>query len=114
MIESRITRGIVAWINGRPQCRAIKMHSGGSQGAGEPDVFSCIRGRLLLMEVKRPGQKARPLQVRMLESWSKAGAATTVVTSLAEAQTAVRILLDLPLPEGVEFDGQVTTPLENR
>ena len=57
--------------------------------AGEPDIDACLSGRSVQLEVKRPGEKATPLQLKRLEQWRQAGALTAVVTSVEE----VKILL---------------------
>ena len=35
--------------------------------AGDPDIDACLRGRSVQLEVKRPGEKPTPLQVKRLE-----------------------------------------------
>ena len=55
--------------------------------AGEPDIDACLRGRSVQLEVKRPGEKATPLQLKRLEQWRQAGALTAVVTSVEEVKT---------------------------
>ena len=37
--------------------------------AGEPDIDACLRGRSLQLEVKRPGERATPLQEKRLAEW---------------------------------------------
>ena len=88
--ESAIVKAILAYLNSLPECLARKRWGGGMGVAGEPDIDACLRGRSLQLEVKRPGQKATPLQVKRLEQWRHAGAPVGVVASVEE----VKALLD--------------------
>jgi hypothetical protein len=51
--------------------------------AGDPDIDACIRGRSVQLEVKRPGEKPTPLQLKRLTEWQQAAALVGVVTSVA-------------------------------
>jgi hypothetical protein len=88
--ERAIVKAILAYLNGLPGCLARKRWGGGMGVAGDPDIDSCIHGRSLQLEVKRPGEKPTPLQLKRLEEWRKAGALAGVVTSVA----ATRALLE--------------------
>ena len=88
--ESSIVKGILAYLNSLPECLARKRWGGGMGVAGEPDIDACLRGRSLQLEVKRPGQKPTPLQLKRLEQWRQAGALVAVVSSVEE----VKALLD--------------------
>jgi len=52
--------------------------------AGDPDLTILYSGIHIECELKRPGEEARPLQLRRLEQWRAAGAVTAVVHSVAE------------------------------
>lgn len=41
--------------------------------AGVPDIIACIKGKFVAIEVKRPGQKPKPIQVAFLDSINKKG-----------------------------------------
>lgn len=57
------------------------------QMSGVPDLLCVKHGRAVFLEVKRPGQKLRPLQVqRMKEIRDVGGAVAEVVTSKGEAE----------------------------
>ena len=88
--ERAIVKAILAYLNGLPGCLARKRWGGGMGVAGDPDIDACIRGRSLQLEVKRPGEKPTPLQLKRLEEWRQAGALVGVVTSVA----ATRALLE--------------------
>jgi hypothetical protein len=53
---------------------------------GDSDITGCIRGWHFELEVKRPGERPTPLQLRRLREWRYAGAITGVVTSVAEVR----------------------------
>lgn len=84
-LEKSIVASILRYLNSLPGCYACKVH-GGAYMAGWPDIIGCCRGRALALEVKRPGQKATPLQVAVLEKWRRAGAVAAVVTSRKEVE----------------------------
>ena len=88
--ESTIVKAILAHLNALPECLARKRWGGGMGVAGEPDIDACLRGRSVQLEVKRPGQKPTPLQLKRLEQWRQAGALVAVVSSVEE----VKALLD--------------------
>ncbi len=87
--EGAIVKAILRYLNSLPCCLARKRWGGGMGVAGEPDIDACLSGRSVQLEVKRPGEKATPLQLKRLEQWRQAGALTAVVTSVEE----VKILL---------------------
>ncbi len=84
-LEITIVARIVTWLNNQPECRAVKNH-GSVMGQPTVDITACVRGRMVQLEVKRPGQRATPRQLATLGAWHRAGAVTGVVTSLDEAQ----------------------------
>ena len=88
--ESAIVKAILAYLNALPECLARKRWGGGMGVAGEPDIDACLRGRSVQLEVKRPGQKPTPLQLKRLEQWRQAGALVAVVSSVED----VKALLD--------------------
>ena len=86
--EIAIVRAILRDLNSRPETYARKTH-GGRYANGWPDVVGCHRGRMLALEVKRPGGKPTPLQVAEIAKWEKAGAIAAIVYSVDD----VRLLL---------------------
>ena len=84
--ESAIVRAILKYLNSLPGCLARKRWGGGMGVAGEPDIDACICGRSLQLEVKRPGEKPTPLQLKRIEQWREAGALVGVVTSVREVK----------------------------
>lgn len=53
---------------------AIKTHGSMFGAGGEPDVSACIRGRMVQIEVKQPGEHPTPRQYEALRRWEAAGA----------------------------------------
>ena len=49
-------------------------------GRGTADVLAIVRGRAVMIEVKRPGEKARPEQLAWGESVVRAGAVYRVIS----------------------------------
>ena len=84
--ERAIVKAILAYLNSLPGCLARKRWGGGMGVAGDPDIDACIRGRSVQLEVKRPGEKPTPLQLKRLEEWRQAGALVGVVTSVGEVR----------------------------
>ncbi|MGE5486997.1 MAG: VRR-NUC domain-containing protein [bacterium] len=87
--ERAIVKAILAYLNGLPGCLARKRWGGGMDVAGDPDIDACIRGRSVQLEVKRPGERPTPLQLKRLEEWRKAGAVVAVVHSVAEVRAVL-------------------------
>jgi Holliday junction resolvase len=79
-MESTIVTSILKYLNGIEGCYAIKKQGTQNQG-GQPDIFGCFDGRMLALEVKRPGETPTKLQRARLKRWAKAGAIAAVVCS---------------------------------
>lgn len=91
--EISIVRKIVAKLNAMPETYARKSH-GSAYSSGWPDILGAHRGRPLALEVKRPGGKATPLQLRELSRWREAGAIVGVVTSWEQVERFLEQRLD--------------------
>ena len=87
--ETRIVRAIIASVSRRPRSWLVKIHGGPFQAAGIPDIIGCIDGRFVALEVKVPGARATKLQELTLSRIAAAGGIAAVVTSVAEAESAV-------------------------
>lgn len=72
-VEQHIQDSIMRYIKsigGLP----IKQNQIGIYGqAGVPDILACIKGRFVAIEVKRPGQKPKPIQEAFLDAINKKG-----------------------------------------
>ncbi len=91
MTESMITEKIVAYLKrlrerGEPIWWA-KIHGGPMQRAGLPDLLILHRGRLLAVEIKRPGKHPTRLQAHTLAALRAAGAEAIVATCVEEIQS---------------------------
>ena len=65
----------------------MKIHGGPYQLAGVPDLLCLKSGTAVFLEVKQPGKKPTPIQVRRMEEIeAQGGAACHVVTSAEQAQ----------------------------
>jgi hypothetical protein len=85
-LETTITKSIVTLARSKGWW-TFKIAGGPMQMAGVPDLLTVKHGRAVFLEVKRPGQKPRPLQVqRIKEIREIGGAVAEVVTSKAEAE----------------------------
>lgn len=93
MSEREIVRRIMAAIR-EAGGYCVKYHGGPYSHAGTPDILGCYRGRMLALEVKRPGGKATALQAAQIRLWEAAGAVADVVHSVAEVEALLREVED--------------------
>ena len=80
-IENQIKRyldSIGAWH--------IKTHGNMFSKAGTPDILSCVKGRFVAIEVKRPGGVVSALQKANIKLIQQAGGVAFVAESLLEAK----------------------------
>lgn len=72
---------------------ARKMHGGGyGDSVGEADIIGCLPqlgGRMIHIELKRPGLHRKPVQEATARLWEKAGALTTEAHNRKEVQEFV-------------------------
>ncbi|MFN3326116.1 MAG: VRR-NUC domain-containing protein [Bryobacteraceae bacterium] len=103
--ERAIVKAILAYLNSLPGCLARKRWGGGMGVAGDPDIDACMRGRSVQLEVKRPGERPTPLQLKRLEEWRQAGAVAAVVHGVAEVRTVLEEnqLLGRTLGDGAAY-----------
>lgn len=94
--ESAVVNRILSYLNGLPQCKAIKIHGAVFGRAGEPDILVCYEGWFVALEVKRPGSAGNttPLQEAALEAWRKAYGVAGVVTSVEEVRVLLAVVED--------------------
>jgi hypothetical protein len=73
--ESTITNNAIKQLRKAfPDAFVMKIHGGGYQRAGIPDLHVSIRGRSVWIEMKRPGADTTALQKSRLEELAKTGA----------------------------------------
>lgn len=73
--ETERTKDVLDWMNAQPGVYAMKKHTGAQGEGGHPDIFACRKGRMVLVEMKTPGEKPTLRQMQRLRDWQKAGAA---------------------------------------
>lgn len=88
MLEKTVVDKIRKYLLSLPGCYVFKVH--GSQfTTGQPDLIGCLEGKTFCLEVKRPGGRATPLQLKRLREWGEAGAMVGVVTSVEEVKNVL-------------------------
>lgn len=91
--EATVTRRIVTYLKRLKQSGEpiwfCKLHGGPMQQAGLPDLIVLHRGRLLAIEIKRPGGKATLLQQHTLAEMEHAGATAVVAHNVEDVIQAL-------------------------
>lgn len=84
--ERSIQSAIIKKLNEHPGT-LVRCRSGDASGhvAGDADIYGCIDGTHVEIEVKVPDKKPTKLQLERLHSWYLTGAYVTWVTSVEEA-----------------------------
>jgi len=85
-LQRRIRRELKAALGGV----YWKICGGPFQQAGLPDIFGCVGGFFVGLEVKQPGKKPSELQKLELKKIEEAGGIASVVTSPEEAINVVK------------------------
>lgn len=57
---------------------------------GIPDIIGCYHGRFVAFEVKRPGEKPRAIQDKILRTLKTAGALTAVIYSVDDIKEVLK------------------------
>lgn len=93
--ESLLVKKIKAMLDSHGAL-AIKVHGGPYQQAGIPDLLVCLHGNFIGLEVKVPERRntLTKLQQQTLDEIKRAGGISAVVTSVEEAESAIRGVLD--------------------
>lgn len=69
----------------------INLH-GSAFAIGFPDLVACLDGRFVAVEVKRPGETPRKLQVKVLEKITRAGGIAISATTVNDVATVLERL----------------------
>ena len=103
-LEKTIVAAIMRALKAQGVRWMVKTHGGLYQSAGLPDIIAIAprTGRLLGVEVKRPGRKATALQGATLGRIGKAGGVAGVAYSVEEA---LALLSEANVERGVGDDG---------
>lgn len=110
--ETQITKSIVRVVK-RRKAWVVKFHGGKATRAGVPDLLLCYLGFFVALEVKRPGEKATPIQEHEMSLIRAAGGVACVVTSVAEAE-AVLDEVEVHIRTGVQMVGSGTGEREEK
>jgi len=91
--EGRVLARVVRYLKQR-RARGepvffVKLHGGPMQRAGLPDLLVIHRGRVLGIEVKRPGRRATAIQAHTMAEMRAAGAQVIVATCVADVVQAM-------------------------
>lgn len=89
MLESAITRRIVANLKKYPESFVEKRHGSGFSTRGIPDVEFIWRGKVYFFEVKQPGKQPSKIQRHMIDVLRNAGATVEVVHSWEDVYLVV-------------------------
>lgn len=73
--ETERTKDVLAWLKAQPRTYALKKHTNAQGEGGHPDIFACRNGRMVLVEMKVPGDRPNTRQMQRLRTWQEAGAA---------------------------------------
>jgi hypothetical protein len=89
VLESSLVKTALTQLKKIPQCHAEKI-PGGKYKKGQPDVFICYKGYMILAEFKIPGKVPTDLQKSKLRKWAKSGAICLVVNNYLPILKAMR------------------------
>lgn len=96
--ESSIERAIMRHLSQIPGAHFIKL----TGVIGAPDRIGCINGRMICIEIKRPGERPRPSQEIEIARWQAAGAVCIIAHSWEEvAATLASLDLFPPAPMAI-------------
>ena len=86
--KAPLEKSIVASISKALRARGAyvaKIHGSFYGSSGIPDLVCCYRGHFIGLEVKRPGNKATPIQEAQMEGIRRAEGIAVVVTDVPSA-----------------------------
>jgi hypothetical protein len=91
--ESEITATIRDYLR-LIGCKHTKLLGGLGAEVGRPDILGCLppHGRMLALEVKKPGGKLSEAQRQQLREYAEAGAVCVVATSLDDVRAVLEPL----------------------
>ena len=90
--EKTITNKIIDRLRLVPDSFVMKVHGGPMQMAGVPDVLFICKGNTMWFEVKQPGKQPTRIQEHRMKELARAGSYPFVVTSVQEAEAALKQL----------------------
>lgn len=88
--ESAIVDQLLKFLNGLPSSLFRKKHGTVMGFSGDPDLYGCLQGRMVLIEVKQMGKRPTTLQTRRLLEWERAGAVSFWTSSLEQVKERLK------------------------
>lgn len=83
--ETNLKRQVMSMLSAEyPDAVVRKRHGSIYSTVGDPDLYILYRGVHIETELKRPGQRPTPIQVRRLLEWQRAGAVIAVIRTVDE------------------------------
>ena len=92
MLESAIQKKISTWLTTQGWC--VKVINANKRGT--PDLLACIDGRLVAVEVKRPGGRLSKIQEAQLQNIRDAGGIAIVATSVDDVVAKLSAIAEKP------------------
>lgn len=92
-LEQKIQTDILEWLNAHPKVWGINTVVVSRNGC--PDIIACIEGRFCGIEVKRPGEKATPIQLEQIRMIRRAGGIALVATSIDDVRDYFEIIFSM-------------------
>ncbi len=87
--EGTITKAVMALLRSVPSSFVMKIHGGGYQNAGFPDILFICNGITFAFEVKQPGCNATKLQRYVIDRLNFVGAVSCVVRSVEDVEAVL-------------------------
>ena len=96
--ETALKRTVLTYLSRNyPTACVRKRHGTVYTTAGDPDIYFLLDGIHVECELKQPGKEPTRIQQHRLLQWSKAGALTVVIHTLAELVTFMEANFGPPL-----------------
>ena len=74
------------YLRSLDRCYCYNMHGSAWSGSGRPDIIGCYMGVMFCIEIKRPGEVPRAIQIYELGRWREAGALAWYATNLDQVK----------------------------
>jgi len=77
--EKSLVNRTLNYLNQRKHCKAVKNHGSIYSENGRPDIDICDNGQHGVIEMKKLGEKATPIQLKRIRDYAKAGSRAFIV-----------------------------------
>ena len=91
MLEKQITKKIKSYLNSLEGVFVWKTHGNQFSCPGVPDIIGTFKGRLIAVEVKRPGKVPTKLQQAFIDKLNATGAISFVATCVEDVEKELSI-----------------------